>query len=156
MTNVPEGAQLSEDGNYWWDGYEWQLVQTVDGGTGGDAGSQGAAGFDFDEGGLRIDSVSSPVPRAAEELKAAFRVCNWGTAAGSCRVTFTIDGADTGVTWDSPELPVGGCAVPDGDGYVHGLPAQSEGEHVFEATATPAGQYAGGKAKNTINVGPAN
>jgi hypothetical protein len=23
---VPQGAQLSEDGNYWWDGAEWQLV----------------------------------------------------------------------------------------------------------------------------------
>lgn len=24
---VPEGAQLSEDGNYWWDGSDWQLVE---------------------------------------------------------------------------------------------------------------------------------
>ena len=27
MSNVPEGAQLSDDGNYWWDGNEWQPVQ---------------------------------------------------------------------------------------------------------------------------------
>lgn len=26
MSNVPEGAQLSEDGNFWWDGKQWQLV----------------------------------------------------------------------------------------------------------------------------------
>jgi hypothetical protein len=25
-TAVPEGAQLSEDGNYWWDGSDWQPV----------------------------------------------------------------------------------------------------------------------------------
>jgi hypothetical protein len=23
---MPEGAQRSEDGNYWWDGTQWQLV----------------------------------------------------------------------------------------------------------------------------------
>ncbi|MEO8267202.1 MAG: hypothetical protein ABI706_16995 [Ilumatobacteraceae bacterium] len=27
MSNVPEGAQLSEDGQYWWDGENWQLVE---------------------------------------------------------------------------------------------------------------------------------
>lgn len=27
MTPAPEGAQISEDGNYWWDGSEWQLVE---------------------------------------------------------------------------------------------------------------------------------
>lgn len=26
MSNVPDGAQLSEDGNYWWDGTQWQSV----------------------------------------------------------------------------------------------------------------------------------
>jgi hypothetical protein len=25
--NVPEGAQLSDDGYYWWDGAQWQPVQ---------------------------------------------------------------------------------------------------------------------------------
>jgi hypothetical protein len=24
MTKAPDGAQLSEDGQYWWDGSEWQ------------------------------------------------------------------------------------------------------------------------------------
>lgn len=27
MSNVPEGAQLSEDGQYWWDGENWQQVE---------------------------------------------------------------------------------------------------------------------------------
>ena len=47
MGEVPEGATLSEDGNYWWDGSEWQ---PVDGDAGGEpemfgqsAGVDGAA-----------------------------------------------------------------------------------------------------------------
>ena len=27
MSNVPDGAQLSDDGNYWWDGSQWQPVE---------------------------------------------------------------------------------------------------------------------------------
>ena len=26
MAEIPEGAQRSEDGHYWWDGSQWQLV----------------------------------------------------------------------------------------------------------------------------------
>ena len=149
MPNVPDGAQLSDDGQWWWDGSNWQPVS----GDGG--GNTGTAAFDFDANGLRIDSESSPVPTANEALKAAFSVCNTGTAAGSAHVTFTIDGNDSGQSWDSPVLQPGTCASPDGDGYVHGLPAQSEGDHVFEGSATPAGSYAGGKATNTVKVAPA-
>jgi hypothetical protein len=31
MANVPEGAERSPDGHYWWDGAQWQLI---DDGTG--------------------------------------------------------------------------------------------------------------------------
>ena len=96
----------------------------------------------------------SPVPSDGEALKAAFAVCNTGTAAGSAHVTIQIDGQDSGVTWDSPEIQPGDCATPEGDGYVHGLPAQSEGSHLFEGSATPAGQN-GGYASNQIDVGAA-
>jgi hypothetical protein len=44
---VPEGAQVSEDGNYWWDGNDWQQV-------GAGTGSQSAGG---DSG----DSATEPV-----------------------------------------------------------------------------------------------
>lgn len=27
MSNVPDGAQLSEDGQWWWDGTQWQAVE---------------------------------------------------------------------------------------------------------------------------------
>jgi hypothetical protein len=33
MSPVPEGAQLSADGHYWWDGIEWK---PVDGGQSGE------------------------------------------------------------------------------------------------------------------------
>lgn len=33
--SMPAGAQLSDDGNYWWDGAEWQPVQSGEGSDGG-------------------------------------------------------------------------------------------------------------------------
>jgi hypothetical protein len=29
MTEAPEGAQLSDDGQWWWDGQDWQPVPQV-------------------------------------------------------------------------------------------------------------------------------
>jgi hypothetical protein len=44
MSNVPEGATLSEDGYYWWDGSEWQPVDPPPGSEGsGDGGGGDAA-----------------------------------------------------------------------------------------------------------------
>jgi hypothetical protein len=115
----------------------------------------GAAAFDFDGTGVRIDPESSPVPSADEPLKAAFAVCNTGTAPGSAHVTIEVDGQDSGVSWDSPPLDPGQCTAPDGDGYVHGIPGQSEGSHSFEAVADPAGPDGGRSGVNTIDIGPA-
>ncbi|HEU5474330.1 MAG TPA: hypothetical protein VFV67_27095 [Actinophytocola sp.] len=42
MSNVPQGATLSDDGHYWWDGTDWQLVQD-NGDAGGAGGSDGSA-----------------------------------------------------------------------------------------------------------------
>jgi hypothetical protein len=149
MSNAPDGAQISDDGQWWWDGENWQPMQ---GGT--PAGSDaGAASFDFDSNGLLISAENSPVPSANEALKASFAVCNMGTAAGSAHVTLTIDGSDTGLSWDSPTLQPGQCAAPS-DGYIHDVPGQTEGRHTFEVTADPAGPY-GGKATNEIDVGSA-
>lgn len=161
MSNVPDGAQLSDDGQWWWDGNQWQAVEMSGAGTtpsdaeGSGAtpsAAEGSPSFDFDSSGLRIDAETSPVPSAGEALKAAFGVCNMGTAGGQCHVTLTIDGADAGVTWDSPWLEPGQCAAPDGDGYVHGLPAQGEGSHTFESSASPPGPF-GGTATNKIDIG---
>jgi hypothetical protein len=40
MSNVPEGAQLSEDGHWYWDGAAWQPVGD---GAGSDAPSSSAS-----------------------------------------------------------------------------------------------------------------
>lgn len=152
MSNVPEGAQLSEDGQWWWDGENWQPVE---GGEGGEGGEQGEAAFDFDGTGIRIDAENSPVPSAGEELKAGFAICNTGTAAGQCNVLFEIDGQDTGLYWQSPWLEPGQCSAPEGDGYFHGLPAQDEGRHDFEGVCDIPGPGGGRSGVNNIDVGPA-
>jgi hypothetical protein len=115
----------------------------------------GAAAFDFDGTGVRIDAENSPVPSAGEALKAAFTVCNRGTAAGTAHVTIKVDGQDSGVSWDSPVLQPRECAAPDGDGYVHGIPGQTEGFHDFEAVADPPGASGGSSGTNTVDIGPA-
>jgi hypothetical protein len=158
MSNMPEDAQLSEDGQWWWDGSQWQPVPG--GGAGDDSGGDGGgdAGtpqFDFDGTGIRIDAESSPVPSAGEALKAGFAVCNTGTAAGECTVTVYVDGDDVGVTWTSPWLEPGQCSGPDGDGYVHGIPGQTEGSHDFEGFADPPGPGGGSSGVNSIDVGAA-
>ncbi|WP_436497163.1 hypothetical protein [Actinokineospora sp. HUAS TT18] len=150
MSNVPEGAQLSDDGQWWWDGEQWQPVE----GTDGSGGEEGAPAFDFGVNGLIIDAEESPVPNADEPLKASFAVVNTGTAAGSCRVTIYVDGSDTGVVWDSGWLEPGQSEPPGGDGYVPGIPAQSEGRHKFEAYCDPPGP-GGGYASNEIDIGAA-
>ena len=69
-------------------------------------------------------------------------------------VTIDVDGSDSGIAWQSPWLEAGQCATPDGDGYVRGIPAQSEGEHRFTAHAEPPGSN-GGTTTNTVNIGAA-
>jgi hypothetical protein len=158
MSNVPEGAQLSDDGQWWWDAEreQWNSVEGGGGGDagggGGDAGEQGAPAFDFDNNGLLMSPENSPVESAGEPLKASFSVCNTGTAAGSAHVALWIDGSDSTIAWDSPQLEPGQCTAPE-DGYIHNIPGQSEGRHKFEVFADPPGPY-GGWTSNEIDVGP--
>ncbi len=163
MSNVPEGAQLSDDGQWWWDAEheQWQPLEggggsggsgDAGGGSGGDAGEQGAPAFDFDNNGLLMSPENTPVESAGEPLKASFSVCNTGTAAGSAHVALWIDGSDSTIAWDSPKLEPGQCTAPE-DGYIHNIPGQSEGRHKFEVFADPPGPY-GGWTSNEIDVGP--
>lgn len=49
MSNVPEGAQVSDDGQWWWDGQAWQPVTPASesgGAESGGAESGAAAGAD--------------------------------------------------------------------------------------------------------------
>jgi len=137
---MPDNAQLSEDGQWWWDetAQEWQPVEAQQ-------QVAGEPGFDFDENGLRIDAENGGVPSEGDELKAAFYLCNTGTAGGTAHVVIQVDGQDS-VEWDSPWLEPGECAAPDGDGYVHGIPPQSGGTHEFEGIADPPGTYNNGRS----------
>lgn len=40
--NIPDDAPRSEDGNYWWDGTNWQLIDQSGGGSAGGSASSGA------------------------------------------------------------------------------------------------------------------
>jgi hypothetical protein len=42
MSNVPEGAQMSDDGQWWWDGSNWQAVEG--GGSSGSSSSSSSTG----------------------------------------------------------------------------------------------------------------
>jgi hypothetical protein len=55
MANIPEGAQRSPDGHYWWDGTAWQLVD----------GSVGAESGDSERVAARI---AAGYPASAEHL----------------------------------------------------------------------------------------
>lgn len=157
MSNVPEDAQISDDGRWWWDGNDWQEIVDDDADAPPDAptdeGDEGEPAFDFDVGGLRVSPEDSPVESAWEPLKVAFGVCNVGTAGGVATLTLFIDGQDTEVVWESEWIEAGFCSAPGGDGYVHDVPGQSEGEHVFEAWFDPPGPNEG-YTQTTINVGP--
>jgi hypothetical protein len=78
MTDVPEGARLSDDGNWWWDenGQQWQPVPGVgagapatgstEGGAGGAEGDAGAAGGgDADRAAAR---VAAGLPASLHEV----------------------------------------------------------------------------------------
>lgn len=43
MSNIPEGAQVSDDGQWWWDGTDWQPVEgaTTDPATSGQSDQSG-------------------------------------------------------------------------------------------------------------------
>lgn len=143
---MPENAQLSEDGQWWWDEEisDWRQVEA-------DVEVAGEPGFDFDWNGIRFNEADGGVAQADEDLKVAFTVINTGTAPGSAHVVITIDDQQV-AEWDSPWTQPGDPATPDGDGYVRGVPPQSGGEHKAVGIATPPGSSNGGYTEATINL----
>jgi len=55
MTAPPPGAQISEDGNYWWDGTEWQAV------AGGAAATTGTS--------TDTDTSATPLAQSVEDVQ---------------------------------------------------------------------------------------
>jgi hypothetical protein len=69
MSEVPEGAQLSDDGFYWWDGTDWQLVDQ----TGADQQAGNEAPTDFSSEQALADQVDQ---NEAQSLAAAVAAGN--------------------------------------------------------------------------------
>ena len=62
MSNVPEGAQVSDDGQWWWDGENWQAVeqaQSYDSGA-TDGGYSSDSSYGSDDGGYSSESSYTP------------------------------------------------------------------------------------------------
>ena len=63
MANIPEGAQRSDDGHYWWDGQQWQLIE--EGAVATDVSDGSAGGADSERVAAR---VAAGYPASAEHL----------------------------------------------------------------------------------------
>ena len=116
----------------------------------GEAPPAAEAAFDFGDPGLLVSAENSPVPSEGEPLKVSFVVWNTGSGGGYTDVTVWVDGVDTGLYWTSPWLEPGQYASPE-DGYIHDVPAQTAGRHVFEVRAAPAGP-GGGSTTNEVDI----
>jgi hypothetical protein len=168
---TPTSGQLSDDGQWQWDGSQWQPAQAAgnqnalatgdtsgsggtaaDAGAGGAAGDAGAAEFGFDNNGLivQVDQSDNPdnhvVLNANAGTEAVFTVCNMGTASGTATVTIYVDDQQV-QTWTSGDIPAGQC---DG-ANVSGCGRYPGGSHTFRAVVTP-GHSGNDEVTNNVDV----
>jgi hypothetical protein len=68
MSNMPEGAQLSDDGQWWWD-EENQQWKAVEGGAGG--GAEAGQGGSGEAEGSKVPQVDNPEELLAQAMDAA-------------------------------------------------------------------------------------
>ena len=162
QTASPSSGQLSDDGQWQWDGSQWQPVQAGNqnalatggtaGGAGGAAGDAGAAEFGFDNNGLivQVDQSDNPdnhvVLNANAGTEAVFTVCNMGTASGTATVTIYVDDQQV-QTWTSGDIPAGQCEGAN----VSGCGRHPAGSHTFRAVVTP-GHSGNDEATNNVDI----
>lgn len=156
-SGMPPGAQLSEDGQWWWDDgtQQWQPVQDAGVGSGQGGGGQGAAAFSFTDHGIVdqigvSDEAGDPVVAADRDTKVSVTIFNVGTAPGSATVTVTVDGNDV-QTWQSDEVQPGQQAMPS-DGFIHNCGAYPAGSHDFAARVEPGQAGLDHTPPNTQNL----
>jgi hypothetical protein len=158
MTQIPADAQRSDDGQWWWDGSQWQPVGDQSGAAGGGGagggggGAAGAAEFGFDNNGLIIQVDQSDNPDTHVTLhvnagtEAVFTVCNMGSAAGTASVTIYVDDLQV-QTWTSGSVEAGQCEGAN----VSGCGRHPVGSHAFRAVVTP-GHSGNDEATNTVDI----
>ena len=153
MSNIPQDAPRSEDGQWWWDGAQWQPVDTGGGGQGGSGtGDAGAAEFGFDMNGLivQVDDSDNPdnhvVLNENAGTEAAFTVCNMGSAQGTATVTIYVDDQQV-QTWTSGSIEAGQCEGAN----VAGCGRHGAGSHTFRAIVTP-GHSGNDDVSNTVDI----
>ena len=164
---TPASGQLSDDGQWQWDGTQWQPAQSGNqnalatggspgsGGTQGGGGTQGDAGaaeFGFDNNGLivQVDQSDNPdnhvVLNANAGTEAVFTVCNMGTASGTATVTIYVDDQQV-QTWTSGDIAAGQCEGAN----VSGCGRHPAGSHAFRAVVTP-GHSGNDEATNNVDI----
>jgi hypothetical protein len=173
QTASPASGQLSDDGQWQWDGSQWQPAQTGtqnapatgastgSGSTSGDAGTAGGAGaagdagaaeFGFDNNGLivQVDQSDNPdnhvVLNANAGTEAVFTVCNMGSASGTATVTIYVDDQQV-QTWTSGDIAAGQCEGAN----VSGCGRHPSGSHTFRAVVTP-GHSGSDEATNSVDI----
>jgi hypothetical protein len=149
---MPEGAQVSPDGQWWWDehGQAWQPM------SGADAGTHEPE-FIFDTNGLWVspDEIDNPDNHAVLHHDAgtqvSFIVWNIGKGNGPATITISVDDTDV-QTWVSGDVAPNQSAGIDGDGFVHGCGRHPAGTHVFRARVTPGHPGGGDDTTNTVDI----
>ena len=151
---IPEGAERSPDGHWWWDGQEWQPVIP---GQFEPGHEKPTAEFIFDSNGLWVDPDSDDNPDNHAVLhhdagtQVSFIVWNAGTGKGSATVTIYVDDVEV-QTWVSGEVEPRQSAGIEGDGFVHGCGRHPAGRHVFRAGVTPGHGGGGDSTTNEVDV----
>jgi hypothetical protein len=161
MGQIPPDAQRSDDGQWWWDGSQWQPMQGGNQNAFASAGSQEGAGasgdagtaqFGFDNNGLivQVDQSDNPdnhvVLNANAGTEAVFTVCNMGTASGTATVTIYVDDQQV-QTWTSGDIAAGQCEGAN----VSGCGRHPAGSHTFRAVVTP-GHSGNDEATNSVDI----
>jgi hypothetical protein len=162
VTDIPQDAPRSEDGQWWWDGAQWQPVTDAGqgqqqggqpGGGGGTPGDAGAAEFGFDNNGLivQVDQSDNPdnhvVLHVDAGTEAVFTVCNMGPAQGTATVTIHVDDQQV-QTWTSGTVAAGQCEGAN----VSGCGRYGAGSHTVRAIVTP-GHPGNDDTTNTVDIG---
>jgi hypothetical protein len=151
---MPAGAQVSEDGNWWWDGSAWKPVVPGEGDGGHE---QPSAEFIFDTNGVWVEPDSTDNPDNHVVLhhdagtQVSFLVWNVGPGQGAATVTVSVDDQEV-QTWTSGEVAPNQSAGIDGDGFVHGCGRYPAGRHVFRVVVTPGHEGGGDSTTNEVDI----